>query len=132
MENQISVFEMLGLQETPVIPLEEQKEGTIGYFIESVGWFKENTLAVTVRKMMLTSDTVFWEKSGWWQYTRSVDSCGGDGWSANPHTMYAKPPTWAEVVKYIKDHRKGLPEECKFIYVKKNRHAMFDITSYDY
>ena len=120
MERQISVFEMLGLPETPTIPLEGQKEGTIGYFIESVGWFKENTLAVTVRKMMLTSDTMFWEESGWWQY------------SASPHTKYAKPPTWAEVVKYIKDHRKGLPEECKFIYVKKNRDAMFDITSYDY
>ncbi|MBR3244640.1 MAG: hypothetical protein IKF90_18450 [Parasporobacterium sp.] len=132
MGNQISVFEMLGLPETPTIPLEEQKEGTIGYFIESVGWYKENTFAVTVRKMMLTSDTMFWEESGWWQYTRSIDSCGGDGWSASPHTMYAKPPTWAELMRYVKDHNKGKPEEFEIVYVKKNRDAMFTIVPYEY
>lgn len=130
MENQISVFEMLGLPETPTIPLEEQKEGTIGYFIELVGWSK-NVLAVSVRKMMMSFDTELWNGE-WWQYTRSVDSCGGDGWCGSPRTMYAKPPTWAELVRYVKDHHKGKPEEFEIVYVKKNRDAMFTIVPYEY
>ena len=136
MDNQISMFEMLGMDETPVIPFEEQKKGTKGYCIRIAALytiengFPKNQIGVTVRKMELVRDSKT-DSHGRWQYARSIDHCKGDGWWGSPEKLYARRPTWKECEDYVRARHRGEPREYEVVYLRKNGDATYSICDYE-
>ena len=118
MDEQISMFEMLGEDETPEIPFEEQKKGRKGWLIEISGillkknGFDEDCICVCTRPVMFERDS---EKdkynriSQMWRTTHGPagGSCGG-------YTkIYAKRPTWKECVEYAHKHY-SIPQAVRY------------------
>jgi hypothetical protein len=106
---QISMFELLGMPETPEIPLEEQKKGRRGWIIEisaictRENGYKEDKTYVCTRPVIFEADTR--EKNNrWWQTVRTTHG-PYHGWSARPHKVYAKRPTWEECLRYAEQDR---------------------------
>lgn len=134
MDNQISFFEMLGMDETPEIPFEQQKKGMKGWVIRVAAHytvengFDRNMVGVEVRHMILEKDSDT-DKHGRWQYAKSCDNCKGDGWWGRPKKLYAKRPTWRECEEYV---RKNRPEYdgCDVVYVHKDGDAIHRIQEY--
>lgn len=137
MENQISVFELLGMDETPEIPFEEQKEGVKGWVIETAGLylvkngFKEDMIGVTVRHVQLRADSWTDRENYKWQNAVTIDHCKGDGWIGGPKKLYARKPTWAECEKYVREHYKGEPFKYRIICVRKDGNACHRSCDYE-
>lgn len=133
---QISVFELLGMDETQEIPFEAQKEGMKGWVIEVDGiylvqnGFKEDMIGVTVRHVQLRKDS-WTDREGYrWQDAVTIDRCRGDGWIAGPKRLYSRKPTWAECEKYVREHHKGKPYVYRIISVRKKRDATHESCDY--
>jgi len=109
MDGQISMFELLGMTETPEIPLAEQKKGRRGWIIEisaicpKKNGFKEDMTYVCTRPVIFEEDTRE-RHDGWWQRVRTTYG-PYHGWSASPHKVYAKRPTWDECLKFAEQNR---------------------------
>lgn len=132
-EGQISMFEMLGLDETPTIPFEKQKKGVKGWVIEIAGLYtkengnKENTVGVTTVRVILDSDSET-DSRGQWQYAHVIeDGCKGDGWIGSPETLYERRPTWRELQNYAREKYK----DWNVVFVLKNGHAMHRICDFE-
>lgn len=135
LDGQLSMFEMLGVNETPVISFEDQKAGMKGWCIQIMGvfttenGFKKNMIGVTTRRMILERDSH--EQWGHrWQYAKSIDRCKGDGWMGTPEVFYAKRPTWSECQDYVRKNHKGDPYEYEIVYTEKDGDACIRITEY--
>lgn len=133
---QVSMFDLLGIPTTPIIPPEAQKKGVKGWVIEIEGnylirnGFRENMIGVTARRIELLGDTKH-DRRGWWQNVRTIDYCKGDGWYGGCYTLYAKKPTWAECERYVREHHKGEPYDYRIICVRKNGDATHCQCDYD-
>ncbi len=136
-DGQINMFEMLGIDETPEIPFEQQKKGTRGYvirveglFLKENGW-EENMVGVTVRRMEIKEDSKT-DRHGRWQNAFSIDHCKGDGWIGTPEKLYSRMPTWAECERYARRRYEKDPDmqDYKIIYLVKNGDATHSIRDY--
>lgn len=132
---QMNMFELLGENETPVIPFEEQKKGTKGWCIQIMGvftienGFKKNMVGVTTRRMIITQDSHV-RHGHRWQCVKSIDRCKGDERIASPEVFYAKRPTWRECQRYVREHHKGDPKEYEIVYTEKGGDAIVSISEY--
>lgn len=135
LSGQMNIFELLGENETPVIPFEEQKKGMKGWCIRIMGiytienGFKKNMIGVTTRRMVFCEDSHV-KYGRRWQNVKSVDRCKGDGWMGSPEVIYAKRPTWRECQQYVKEHHKGDPYEYEIVYTEKGGDACVRISEY--
>ena len=123
MDIQLSLFAMLGEYETPTIPHEEQKPGTIGWFVEVVRWVHDYTddtqayarIQCRARKVRLKasgSDNVWWDTvdySDWYG--------GGTDWERQ--TLFTRYPTDADILRVAREiigddaRAKGVPLEIE-------------------
>ena len=135
MNGQISMFDMLGMDETPEIPFEDQKAGVRGWIIEIQGiytvenGFPENMIGVTTELVQLNYDSHV-DKYGYRHQSGSVikDGCRGDGWTGAVRKLYAARPTWNELVKYARENHK---EPWKVVFTLKNGDAMVRICDFE-
>lgn len=133
---QLNIFEMIGMDETPEIPFEEQKKGTKGWIIQICGLFtteygwKRNMIGVTVRHMMLNQDP-HTDQHGRWQSAWSIDRCKGDGWMGEPRKLYARKPTWKECVNHVKENHRGEPYEYDIVFCEKGGDALHRFVDYE-
>lgn len=131
---QISMFELLGLDDTPEIPFDQQKKGMKGWIIEIAGLytttengFEENAVGVTTARVILKKDSAT-DFNGRWQYANVVeDGCRGDGWVGTPKKLYTKRPSWRELQNYVREKYK---EPWRIVFVLKNRHAIHRICDF--
>ena len=135
-DNQISIFDLLGITATPQIPTAAQKKGTKGWIISIEGvylvenGFPENMIGVSARKVELLEDTRR-DRYGWRQNARTIDHCKGDGWIGGPEPIFAKMPTWAECEEYVRTNHKGEPHDYRIVCVRKNGDATHSLCDYD-
>ena len=132
--DQISMFEMLGMDETPEIPPEKQKKGTKGWVIEIESVFKKengyrtNAVGVTTKRVVLEQDTRQ-DRYGWWQSARTIeDGCRADGWFGGCKKLYAVRPTWGELQAFA---RKKYKEPWEIVFVMKDGHALHHVCDYE-
>lgn len=134
--NQISIFELLEMDETPEIPFELQKKGMVGWIIQIEAimlkeyGFGKNMIGVTTRKITFIRDSNT-DGHGRWQYANTIDRCKGDGWMGTPKKIYAKRPTWRECQDYVRRIHKGDPSDYEIVYVRKNGDASHSICKYE-
>lgn len=141
---QLSMFIMLGEDETPVIPFEQQKKGMKGWVIEIQGvyttenGFKKNMVGVTTKQVVLNRDSYIrhnrtLDRTEYWQDASStgVGGCKGDGWIGSPKKIYVRRPTWAECQEYVRKHHRGDPYEYEIVYTRKNGDACVRICEYE-
>jgi hypothetical protein len=133
---QISMFELLGLDETPEIPFEQQKKGMKGWFIQisaiytKRNGFEKNMVGVTTARVILERDSET-DDHGQWQYAHVVeDGCNGDGWMGTPKKLYTRRPTWRELQEYVKKNHKQ-DEPYEIVYVRKDGHALHHICDFE-
>lgn len=144
MDEQISMFEMLGEDETPVIPFEKQKRGMKGWVIEIQGiytrenGFDRNMVGVTTKEVELKADSYTrynrtLNRTEQWQnaFSTGKGGCRGDGWIGSPKKLYARRPTWRECQEYVKRNHKGDPYEYEIVYTRKNGDACTRICEYE-
>ena len=124
---QVSMFEMLGMDETPEIPPEQQKKGTKGWVIEIEAVYKtengysRDAIGVTTKRVQLRKDTER-DRYGLWQYADTIeDGCRGDGWGGSCKKLYAVRPTWRELQEFVRERYKGLWD---IVFVMKDGNAM--------
>jgi len=123
MNNQISMFELLGLDDTPEIPVDRQKKGVKGWVIEIAADFlpengyRQHVVGVTTKCVILEEDTRPDSRGSLWQSAHVVkDGCNGDGWMGTPRKLYDGRPTWRELQEYVKTHYRGeTPYEIVFV-----------------
>jgi len=134
MNDQISMFELLGMDETPEIPVEQQKKGVKGWVIETnclftvENGFSRNAVGVTTAKVILKQDTRK-DKFGICQHAEVCeDGCRGDGWIGYCRKLYAVRPTWRELVEYARERYK---EPWDVIFVMKNGDAIIRVCDFD-
>ena len=133
MNNQINMFEIIGLDETPEIPFEEQKKGMKGWVIQIQGiytvenGFKKNMVGVTTKRVVLKADSYtrknrLLDRIEKWQNAECTGEygCKGDGWVGSPRKLYTKRPTWRELQNYVKEHYKDPYDEIVFTYKDGN------------
>ena len=104
---QISIFEMLGETNTPLIPFEEQKKGRKGWVIEisaillRKNGFKDDRICVCTRPIVFTEDS---RKDKYGRISQFAQTTHGDlhGWYGPNYTIYAKRPTYKECVEYAR------------------------------
>lgn len=132
--DQISMFEMLGMDETPEIPPEQQKKGTKGWVIEieavfkTENGYKKNAIGVTTKRVQLRKDTVR-DRYGLWQCADTIeDGCRGDGWSGSCRKLYTVRPTWRELQEFVRERYKGLWD---IVFVMKDGNAMINICDFN-
>lgn len=110
MYGQISMFELLGMTETPEIPLAEQKKGRRGWIIEisaicpKENGFKEDMTYVCTRPVIFEEDSKRDKDGRWSQYARGTYG-PYHGWWGPVHTVYAKRPTWEECLQFAEQER---------------------------
>jgi len=133
---QISMFSLLGVDDTPEIPLEQQKEGVKGWFIEinadflPENGYKRHVVGVTTARVILEKDTRQ-DRYGWCQYAHVIEGgCKGDGWWAWARKLYVRKPTWRELEEYVKRNYKG-DKPYEIVYVKKDGDAIHRICDFD-
>lgn len=132
---QISMYELLNIDETPEIPFEKQKKGVKGWVIRihgifprSNGWPKD-MVGVTTFRVILERDSDT-DRHGRWQYAHCIEGgCKGDGWMGTPYKLYAKRPTWKELQEYVRRNCREPYDEIVFTY--KDGHAMTHIGKYE-
>lgn len=133
MEQQISMFEMLGESATPEIPFEEQKKGRKGWIIEisalltrKHGW-DEDAICVCTRPVIFEKDS---EEDKYHRRTQWARSTYGPpmGWCGGWKTVYARRPTWEECVAYAHRHY-SLPRTVK--YYERNTNMENPVWSYE-
>ena len=135
MTEQMTIFGLIGEDETPVIPFEHQKKGTKGWVVMPSGiyttenGFARNMIGVEVRHMILTKDSCVDEDGYRTQYAESID-IRGDGWWADPKKLYAHRPSWTEIVRDIREHYRGRMADYEIVYTRKNADAMHIICDY--
>lgn len=133
-KGQISMFEMLGMDDTPTIPFDQQKEGTKGWVIEIAGLyttengFKENMVGVTTSRVILERDSKT-DTYGQHQYAHVIeDGCRGDGWFGGVKKLYARRPTWRELVEHVRERYK---EPWKIVFILKGGDAIHRICDFE-
>lgn len=144
MNGQISMFELLGIDETPEIPFEMQKRGMKGWVIELQGLFtkengfKKNMVGVTTMQVVLNQNSYTrqnrtLDRIERWQNASctGIGGCRGDGWVGSPKKLYAKRPTWSECMEYAKKNYKGDPYEYEIVYTRKGGDACVRICEYE-
>lgn len=115
---QMSIFDMLGHQETPEIPFDQQKKGRKGWIIEITAvllrenGYKEDVTCVCTRPVIFEADS--WKRDGrrcqHFHTTRGPIYGSIGGW----HKIYAKRPTWEECVEYARKDRTH-PAEIRYM-----------------
>ena len=138
MDGQISMFEMMNMDETPVIPFEEQKRGMKGWVIEISGIYEmegKKIIGVTTKQVVLERDSYtrynrILDRNEQWQsaHCTGVGGCRGDGWSGTPEKLYVRKPLWRELEKYVRENEKTKYDGIVFTY--KDGHAMTHIGEY--
>ena len=142
MDGQISMFELLDMDETPTIPFEEQKRGMKGWVIEIQGiytvenGFGKNMVGVTAMQVILKQDSYTrvnrtLDRVEKWQDAEctGVGGCKGDGWVGSPKKLYARRPTWRELQDYVRKHYRDPYDEI--VYTYKDGHALTHIGDYE-
>ena len=114
---QISMFELLDEYETPLLPADRQKAGTVAWVIEWSGLFlrkngfKDDWHGVCTRPVILENDT---DESKRFQAAHTIKGTH-QGWYGGIHPLYAKRPTWNDCVLWARQHRKqDAPEEVRY------------------
>lgn len=142
MRGQISMFEMLGVDETPVIPFDQQKRGMKGWVIEINAEFlpengyEKRMVGVTTMQVVLDRDsyerknTVHDRIEKWQSATcTGVNGCRGDGWVGKPKKLFSARPKWWELQEYVrKNYREPFDE---IVYTYKDGHACIHIGVYE-
>ena len=142
MNDQISMFELMDMDETPTIPFEQQKRGMKGWVIEIQGiytvenGFKKNMVGVTTMQVILKSDSHTrvnrtLNRTEQWQNAvcTGIGGCKGDGWLGTPKKLYVRRPTWRELENYVRAKYRGTYDEI--VYTYKDGHAMTHIGVYE-
>ena len=143
LDGQMNIFELLGVDETPVIPFDQQKRGTKGWVINIKGiytienGFKKNMVGVTTVQVSLNHDSYIrhnrtLDREEYWQSATCTGKggCKGDGWWGTPKKLYAKRPTWAECKEYVRKNHKGDPYDYEIVYTSKGEDAIVRICEY--
>lgn len=132
---QISIYEMLGMDDTPEIPFEKQKQGMKGWVIEigavflKENGFKKDMVGVTTVRVILERDSNTDSRGRRGQYAHVIEGgCKGDGWYGQVKKLYARRPTWRECVEYARQKYK---EPFEVVYVYKDGHAMTHMGDYE-
>ena len=131
MNEQISMFELLGETETPLIPFEEQKKGRKGWIIEISGiflvenGFNENMIGVKTHAVRFVRDSSYDKYGRKWQDVEKIHPRDG-GWLGSEKLVYAKRPTLQECIEFARG-KYSFPE--KVIYYERDGH---DKGIYDY
>ena len=121
MTQQISMFEMLGETETPLIPFEEQKKGRKGWIIDISGiflkkyGFEEDRIGVQTHAVRFEEDSKKDKYGRISQMATFIKPMDG-GWCGGYKDVYARRPTWEECVAYAKK-KYSLPE--KIVYYER-------------
>ena len=122
MEEQISLFELMGEPETPTIPPEKQKKGEKGWIIDisaillKKNGFKEDAICVCTVPIKFDADSKKDKQGRWSQYASSTYG-PHQGWWGPVKTVYVKRPTWKECVEYARK-KYTIPE--KVLYYERN------------
>lgn len=142
MNGQVSMFEILGMDETPTIPFEQQKRGTKGWVIQisaillPENGYEKTMVGVTAMQVELNRDSYARHNKTtgrieqWQDATcTGVGGCKGDGWVGSPEKLYARKPKWRELQDYVRQEYREPYEEI--VYVYKDGHAMHHIGVYE-
>ena len=135
MNEQLSFFGEIGMDETPQIPFEEQKKGTVGWVIMPTAaytvenGFDRNMIGVETRKVRLWKDSSE-DRIGRTQYAETID-LRGCGWCADPRPLYRTRPSWKECVEYIRKTRRREPQDFEVVYTRSNWEGSYDICSWE-
>lgn len=142
LDGQLSIFELMDLDETPVIPFEQQKRGMKGWVIEIQGiftvenGFKKNQVGVTTKRVVLNQDSYTrhnrtLDRIEKWQAATCTGEggCKGDGWVGDPRKLYVKRPSWRELQDYVRRNYRGTYDEI--VYTYKDGHASVHIGEYE-
>lgn len=125
MDKQISIFELLGEEETPLIPLEQQKKGKRGWIIEVTAillrknGYKEDAICVCTRPVLFEADSYIDKKGIIHQEARTTYG-PSSGWYGGRKKVYAKRPTWEECVQFAKEDSSYAKEISKVIYMERD------------
>ena len=118
MDKQLSMFELLGMAETPKIPFEEQKKGRKGWVIEISALllvkngFKENAVCVKTHGVEFEKDSTKDKYGRISQMARYIKPHDG-GWCGFEKEVYATRPTWEECQAFA--HKKyTTPQTVKY------------------
>ena len=122
MDEQMNMFQLLGMGETPEIPFEQQKKGRKGWVIEISGiflvknGFKENMIGVCTHAVQFTRDS---EKDKYGRISQFCDRIKphDGGWYGQHKTVYAARPTLDECIAFGKKSY-SYPE--KIVYFERN------------
>ena len=132
---QISIFEIMEMNETPDIPFKEQKKGVKGWVIEIQALFtiengfKRNMIGVTTVRVILDQDSKTDCDGFKWQYAHVIeDGCKADGWSGSVKKLYKKRPTWKECCDYVRTKHK---EPWDIVFTLKDGHACTHICDFE-
>ena len=142
MRGQVSMFEMLGVDETPVIPFDQQKRGMKGWVIEICAEFlpengyKKRSVGVTTYQVVLDRDSyerknIVTDRIEQWQTATctGVGGCRVDGWVGRPKKLFSARPKWWELQEYVrKNYREPFDE---IVYAYKDGHACIHIGVYE-
>ena len=122
MNEQISMFELLGETETPKIPFEEQKKGRKGWIIEISGLFlikngfKEDHIGVCTHAIVFKENSTKDKYGRISQYVEKIKPNDGGWWGPNKD-VYAARPTMEECIAYAHS-RYTIPE--KVVYYERD------------
>ena len=142
MNEQVSMFEMLEMDETPTIPFEQQKRGMKGWVIQIEAIFlpengyEKRMVGVTTKQVVLDRDSYTrhnktLDRIEKWQTATctGVGGCKGDGWVGSPRKLYVRKPKWRELQDYVRrEYREPYDE---IVYVYKDGHGMHHIGVYE-
>ena len=122
MDEQLNMFGMLGMDETPEIPFEEQKKGRKGWVIEISGvflvenGFKENMVGVTTHAVQFVQDSTKDKYGRISQYANRIKPHDGGWWGPN-YPVYVSRPSLEECIEY---GRKKYTVPEKVVYYERN------------
>lgn len=138
MDGQVSMFEMLDMDDTPTIPFEQQKRGMKGWVIQINAIFlpengyEKTMVGVTTMQVVLNRDSYtrhnkILDRIEQWQDATctGVGGCRGDGWVGSPKKLYVRRPTWRELQEYVRKQYKDPYDEI--VYTYKDGHAMLHV-----
>lgn len=127
---QISFFSLLDEYETPIIPPEEQKQGTKGWIIQFNGIFlRENgfdhdRVGVETRPIVLESDT--WKKNGIWEQNAATTKGPWCGWYGQYKTIFRTRPTWQDCLLWAREnHKSYMPETVEYYSQTGDWHGIY-------
>jgi hypothetical protein len=118
MNEQISMFELLGEPVTPLIPFEEQKKGKHGWIMDisalllRENGFREDAVCVCTRPVIFEENS---KKDRNGRTSQMARSTHGPymGWRGGYKDVYSRRPTWKECLEYA-HKRYAIPEKVLY------------------